>query len=54
VPVYNLYTAGEHTFVVEGIVVHNFSHLRVLRTWMHRLLVEPWATDALLERVPAK
>lgn len=40
-PVYNLYTAGEHTFVVEGVVVHNFTHLRVLRTWMHRLLVDP-------------
>jgi len=53
-PVYNLYTAGEHTFVVEGVVVHNFTHLRVLRTWMHRLLVDPWATGMLPERVPAK
>jgi hypothetical protein len=35
-------------------VVHNFTHLRVLRTWMHRLLVDPWVTRTLPERVPAK
>ena len=32
VPVYNLYTASEHNFVVDGVVVHNFTTLRVLRT----------------------
>ena len=46
-PVYNLYTAGEHTFVVEGVVVHNFTHLRVLRTWMHRWWVDPRAAAGL-------
>ncbi|MBX3328250.1 MAG: Hint domain-containing protein [Nitrospira sp.] len=39
--VYNLYTAGEHTYVVEGCVVHNFSVLRQLRTWWHRTFLDP-------------
>lgn len=39
--VYNLYTAGEHTYLVEGCVVHNFSVLRSLRTWWHRRFVDP-------------
>jgi hypothetical protein len=41
-PVYNLYTSTDHTYIVEGCVVHNFSHLRLLRTWLHRLLIDPW------------
>tara|TARA_B100000809_G_C15051376_1_gene499037 strand:- start:162 stop:953 length:792 start_codon:yes stop_codon:yes gene_type:complete len=40
-PVYNLYTAFEHTFVVDGIVVHNFTTLRVFRTWFHQNLIDP-------------
>ena len=40
-PVYNLYTAFEHTFVVNGIVVHNFTTLRVFRTWLHQNLIDP-------------
>lgn len=40
-PVYNIYTAGEHTFVVDGVVVHNFTILRVLRTWFHQWLIDP-------------
>jgi len=39
--VYNIYTAGEHTFVVDGVVVHNFTTLRVLRTWLHKWLFDP-------------
>ena len=39
--VYNLYTAGEHTYLVEGCVVHNFSVLRQLRTWWHRRFLDP-------------
>ena len=39
--VYNLYTAGEHTYLVEGCVVHNFSVLRSLRTWWHRHFLDP-------------
>jgi hypothetical protein len=40
-PVYNLYTTGEHNFVVEGVVVHNFTTLALARTWLHRWLVDP-------------
>ncbi len=35
VPVYNLVTEGEHTFVANGVVAHNFTHLRRLRTALH-------------------
>lgn len=41
-PVYNLYTAGEHTFIVEGCVAHNFTVLRTLRTWLHRVFIDPF------------
>lgn len=34
-PVYNLITAGEHTFVVEGVVAHNFTFAPALRTLIH-------------------
>ena len=37
---YNLFTNGEHSFMVDGFVVHNFSHLRALRTWWHRLALD--------------
>ena len=40
-PVYNLYTAGEHTFIVDGVVVHNFTILRTLRTLIHQYLFDP-------------
>tara|TARA_B100002003_G_scaffold78288_1_gene73241 strand:- start:392 stop:1141 length:750 start_codon:yes stop_codon:yes gene_type:complete len=40
-PVYNIYTAGEHTFVVDGVVVHNFTILRMLRTWIHQWFIDP-------------
>lgn len=39
-PVYNLHTAGEHNFVVEGCVVHNFSRFRLLRTLFHWLFID--------------
>jgi hypothetical protein len=38
---YNLYTAGEHNFIVDGVVVHNFAHFVALRTWWHRLVLDP-------------
>lgn len=41
-PVHNIFTAGEHNFIVDGIVVHNFVSLRVLRTWLHRVFVDPF------------
>ena len=39
-PVYNLHTTGDHTFVVEGVVAHNFTELRALRTAWHQLFVD--------------
>ena len=39
-PVYNLYTAFEHTFIVDGVIAHNFSTLRVFRTWLHKNLID--------------
>jgi hypothetical protein len=40
-PVFNLFTSGEHTFVVDGVVVHNFTRFPVLRTIIHRLFFDP-------------
>ncbi len=40
-PVHNLHTTGPHTFVVEGVVAHNFTVLRTARTLWHRLWVDP-------------
>lgn len=39
-PVYNLHTTGDHTFVVEGVVAHNFTEFRGLRTAWHQLFVD--------------
>lgn len=41
-PVFNLTTSGEHTFIVDGFVAHNFTELRKLRTLLHRNLVDPF------------
>lgn len=38
--VFNLFSEVEHNFVVEGVVVHNFSYLLGIRTWMHRLVYD--------------
>lgn len=40
-PVFNLHTEAEHTFIVEGFVVHNFSYLRNIRTFLHRCFIDP-------------
>jgi hypothetical protein len=40
--VHNLHTVGEHTFVVSGFVAHNFTRFRALRTWWHRLFIDPF------------
>ena len=40
-PVYNLITSDHHTFIVEGLIAHNFSTIRELRTWLHRNLIDP-------------
>jgi hypothetical protein len=45
--VYNLITSEEHTFIVDGLVVHNFSYLRSLRTWLHRMTADRrWSVPA--------
>ena len=38
---YTLHTSGEHSFIVEGTVAHNFSVLRRLRTHLHRVFIDP-------------
>jgi hypothetical protein len=42
--VYNLMTTGEHNFIVEGTIAHNFTVLRYVRTLVHQLLLDPLAT----------
>lgn len=39
--VFNLHTSGEHTFIADGVVAHNFTFLRDVRVWLHR-----WFFDA--------
>ena len=34
--VYRLVTASAHTFIAEGVVAHNFTHLRALRSFLYR------------------
>ena len=41
-PVFNLYTTGPHNFIAEGVLAHNFTELRWLRTWAHRLVMDPF------------
>jgi hypothetical protein len=41
-PVFNLHTAGPHNFIAEGVLAHNFTELRWLRTWARRLFVDPF------------
>jgi hypothetical protein len=38
-PVYSLITDGEHTYIAQGCVVHNFTYLRHLRIWWHRYVL---------------
>jgi len=45
-PVYNLRTVGEHNFIVDGGVAHNFSSFRGLRQLWHRLFVDPFVAVA--------
>jgi hypothetical protein len=41
-PFYNLHTTGEHNFTVDGMVVHNFTTLRTVRTWIVRSFIGPF------------
>jgi Pretoxin HINT domain len=38
--VYNLHTAGVHTYIVDGLIVHNFLYFRRFRTYWHRLFID--------------
>lgn len=40
-PVFNIYTAGEHNFIADGIVAHNFTEFRALRTVLHQIFLDP-------------
>lgn len=39
--VFNIYTAGEHTFIADDCVAHNFTEYRAMRTIFHRLFLDP-------------
>lgn len=39
-PVFNLYTQGEHNFIANGCVAHNFTRFRTLRTFIHRMFFD--------------
>jgi|GEM_PF-4686035 len=41
-PVFNLHTTGPHTAIAEGVLTHNFTNFRLLRTLWHRIAVDPW------------
>lgn len=38
-PVFNLLTDVDHTFVVAGCVVHNFTYFRTVRVWWYRAMM---------------
>ena len=38
--VYSLLTASAHTFIAEGVIAHNFTYFRELRTFLHRHLID--------------
>jgi len=51
-PVYNLVTTGEHNFVVEGLVAHNFTFLRRTRTLLHRWFLDHGAENTVDHSYP--
>lgn len=52
--VYNLHTAGEHNFIVDGVLAHNFSFLRTLRGLLAEVRASPTRSAALLQRQTAR
>jgi hypothetical protein len=38
--VFNLVTADEHNFIVDGLIAHNFTFLRRTRVGLHRLMID--------------
>ena len=47
--VYNLHTAGEHNFIVDGLVAHNFAHFLWIRTVFHRTFIDGRTPEDLPE-----
>lgn len=43
--VYNLVTEGEHNFIVENLVAHNFTFFRGLRTLTHQIFIDKTASS---------
>lgn len=39
-PVFNIYTAREHNFIVDGCVAHNFTHFRTTRKFLHNVFLD--------------
>ncbi len=39
-PVFNLYTEGEHNFIADDCIAHNFTFLRVFRMALHRIFFD--------------
>ena len=39
-PVFNLTTTGQHNFIVDGLVAHNFTMLRRTRELTHKLIID--------------
>jgi len=46
-PVFNLITEEEHTFIVQGCVVHNFTYFRRLRMFWHKHLLNDKSKKSL-------
>lgn len=45
--VHNLHTTGEHNFVVDGLVAHNFSYFSAPRMLYHRIFVDPFSRASI-------
>lgn len=52
-PVYNLITYGEHNFIVDDFVAHNFTDLRRLKTYWYRLFLDHLRAAPAENLVPA-
>ena len=39
-PAFHLHVDGNQNFVVDGVIAHNFTTLRILRTWYHKWVLE--------------
>ena len=39
-PVFNIYTEGEHNFIADSCIAHNFTEFRNLRTILHKVFLD--------------